>query len=106
VIVLRNEVIATGYNRKKTNPFQAHWAQIAGRPAAIYPHAEISCLAKLHHNKTIDDLHLAKIYVYRETKTGIALARPCEICSAAIKHYGIKSIYYTTNDGFAEEEWV
>ena len=78
------------------------WAEKAGRPEAIYTHAEISCLDKLKHG----DYSLAKIYVYRETKSGeLALARPCEICTMALKHYGIKSVFYTTKEGYAEESW-
>lgn len=106
VIVIRNEIVATGYNRRKTFPMQALWAQKAGRPEAIYPHAEISALHKLGYG--VNDLKrgLGKIYVYRETKTqGIAMARPCEICSMALKAFGIKNVFYTTPDGYAEEVW-
>jgi len=105
IIVLRNEIIAASYNRKKTNPFQAHWATVAGRPQAIYPHAEISCLAKLVHNKQTADLHLAKVYVFRETKVGLGLAKPCDICTPALKYYGVKNVFYTTDNGYAEEAW-
>lgn len=104
VIVLRNEVIATGYNRRKTNPLQYYFANMVGRPQAIYPHAEIAALHRVKQaNCYQNDFHLMKIYVYRETKHGIAMARPCEICMAAIKHFGLKHIFYTTNDGYAEE---
>lgn len=107
VIVLRNEIIATGYNRKKTNPLQFHFAQKAGRPEAIYPHAEIAALGKFHRQSwLIRDFHLMKIFVYRETKTnGLGMARPCEICTLALKAFGIKHIFYSTNDGYAEELW-
>ena len=103
IIVLRNEVISTGYNRSKSSPSQGIWSARAGRPEAIYTHAEISCLDKLSFR---DDFRLAKIYVYRETKNGtLANARPCEICTMALKAYGVNHIFYTTNDGYAEEVW-
>ena len=31
------------------------------------------------------------------------MARPCPACMAAIKDFGIKNIYYTTDDGMAYE---
>ena len=31
------------------------------------------------------------------------MGRPCESCMAAIKDFGIRDIYYTTNDGFVHE---
>lgn len=102
VIVLRNEVIATGYNRKKSHPIMAYWSERAGRPEAIYTHAEISCLLKLGTS----DLNLAKIFIYRETKIGLGLAKPCEICSLALKSFNINHIFYTTDDGYAFEKRI
>lgn len=108
VIVLRNEIIATGYNRRKTSPAQAHWAERAGRPEAIWQHAEISALDKIGGivPKFRRDLHIAKIFVYRETKIGLALAKPCEICSLAIEAFGIEHIYYTTDGGYGYERKI
>jgi tRNA(Arg) A34 adenosine deaminase TadA len=103
VIVLRNEVIGVGYNRNKPSTDQFFWAKKAGRPEAVFTHAEVSALAKVDWS---DDLDMAKIYVSRSFKDGSnAIARPCEICTMALKHYGIKNIFYTTNDGFVFERW-
>lgn len=106
VIVLRNEIIATGYNRRKTNPLQFHFSQKVGRPEAIYPHAEIAALHKFKKQHwLVHEFHLMKIFVFRETKNGMAMARPCEICTEALKSFGIKHVFYTTPDGYAEEIW-
>lgn len=105
VVVFRNEVIGVGYNRRKTSPMQAYWAEKAGMPDSIYPHAEISALQKVNHGKK-DLMGIAKIFVYRETQLGIAMARPCPICTLAIKAFGIKNIFYTSEDGYCEEEWI
>ena len=104
VITLRNEVISVGYNRNKTHPLQAQFAAIAGRPEAIWLHAEMSALLKLNSN---DDNSLCKLYVSRRIKNGdLALAKPCEICTEAIKAYGIREIFYTTTRGYAREYWT
>jgi deoxycytidylate deaminase len=107
IIVLRNEIISTGYNRRKTFPMQAYWAEKAGRPAAVYPHAEISALHKLSNSQEYDVRMsgIGKVYVYRETALGLGIARPCEICTMALKAFGIKRVFYTTDQGYAEEIW-
>jgi deoxycytidylate deaminase len=106
IIVLRNEIIATGYNRNKSSPMQAFWANKAGRPEAIYTHAEMSALNKVASAQfAMTNADIMKVFVYRQFADGTpAMARPCEICSMALKHLGIKRWYYTTDDGFAYEE--
>lgn len=106
VIVIRNEVIAVGYNRRKTSPMQAHWAEKAGRPAAIWLHAEMSALQKLGYGARDLHLGLGKIFVYRETARGLGIAKPCEICTLALKAFGIMNIYYTSEEGYVNEKWI
>lgn len=99
VVVLDNEVIAVGYNRRKSHPLQAHYALKAGRHQAIWLHAEMSCLVKLIDTEY--KLTNAKIYVFRQLKKGqVSLAKPCEICELALKTFGITQIAYTTLNGF------
>ena len=65
-------------------------------------HAEINCISQLKHL----DINFSKVklYIYRIRKDRpYGIARPCPSCMAAIKDLGIRSIYYTTNDGFAYE---
>ena len=65
-------------------------------------HAEISCLNSIRHL----DIQFSKIklYIYRaRVDTEHGMARPCPACMAAIKDFGIKNIYYTTDDGMAYE---
>jgi deoxycytidylate deaminase len=109
IIVLRNEVISTGYNRCKSSPLQGFWAAKAGVHHegihnAIWTHAEMSALGKVIYKDI--DLHLAKIYVYRETTLGLGMARPCVICAPALKYHKISNIYYTTTEGFAYEKFI
>lgn len=51
-----------------------------------------------------EDLSRASIYVYRQLKDGsLGMCRPCKACMALIKNLGIRKVYYTTYDGYAEE---
>lgn len=102
VVVLKNEIIATGRNTIKTHPLQSHYANLVNRPHAILLHAEMSCLIKLVDTK--HDLSNAKIYIFRQSKSGLlSIAKPCSICSRALRDFGIKQIYYTTNRGYCNE---
>jgi deoxycytidylate deaminase len=105
-IVLRNEVIAIGYNRRKTSPTQAYWAEKAGRPEAIWLHAEIAALQKLGYGARDLHLGLGKIFVFRETMCGLGIAKPCEICTMALMAFGITNIYYTSEEGYVNEKWI
>jgi tRNA(Arg) A34 adenosine deaminase TadA len=53
------------------------------------------------------DFGQVEVYTYRELKNGsLSLSRPCESCLAFMKQLGIKRIYYTTPDGYAEERLI
>ena len=106
VVVDGKRILSTGYNSNKTNPTQARYNQYreidVTFPAKV--HAEVSALNSLIGKKDID-FHNLKLFVYRELKDGsIAMARPCPSCMALIKDLGIKKIYYTTPDGYVEED--
>ena len=105
VIVLRNEIIATGYNRCKGNFTHGWAAKMVNRPEAAYSHAETSALHKASRLWMREPFELMKIYVYRETKEGLGIAKPCDICTFALRHFGIQNVFYTTDNGYAEEIW-
>lgn len=101
VIVLKNEVIATGYNKRKSHPMQLRFAKMVGKHDSMWLHAEMSCLIKLVGR----DLSDAKIYVYRHVLKTFkrADARPCKICLPALLAFGIREINYTITDGYRKE---
>jgi tRNA(Arg) A34 adenosine deaminase TadA len=40
------------------------------------------------------------MYVYREGKDKcLKICKPCKTCMALMKEYGVKKVYYTTNNG-------
>jgi tRNA(Arg) A34 adenosine deaminase TadA len=83
----------------KTHPLQKHFAMKVNEPHRIYLHAEMLALIRAK-NKRISSIHIA-----RQAANGKnALAKPCKICMAAIKAYGVKFISYTTNNGITQKE--
>lgn len=76
----------------KTHPVQARFGAQNGKPDAIFLHAEIAALVKLQRG---DKPY--KISVVRYRKDGsTGCAKPCLVCEAAIKHWGIQRVEYTT----------
>lgn len=92
-----NRLVAYGFNKPKTHPFQRRWAS---HPLALYSHAEVDAIRKALKNG--EDLTRCTIYVARWTNEGPAIARPCEGCMCAIKSFGFKQAYWTTRDGYGQ----
>lgn len=93
----KGNVIAEGYNQKKTHPMQYKYAERNNREKKIYLHAEISALVKCRAEPH-------EIIVVRVKKDGsYGLAKPCPICMSAIMESGIKNIVYSTDEGTFEE---
>ena len=78
-------------NYDKTHPIQARFANHANQPTRIFLHAEIAALVKLKHNAKPHSIEVSRFYKNGEP----ANAKPCAVCDAAIKHYGIKHVTYT-----------
>ncbi len=110
VVAYKRKVIAEGHNSNKTHPIQKVYNE--GYRTAnneYWPshtlHAEMACLIEAEKVLTKEELSKATLYVCRTRRiTPYGLARPCPACMKRIKDLGIRHIYYTTNDGFAEEE--
>lgn len=104
VVVRGHRIISSGHNSQhKTHAFQTKIdKEFFGCECAGYLHAETDALLPLIRNKS--DLSNVSIYVYRKMGNGnMGMARPCPRCMKMIKKCGIKTIYYTTQDGFASE---
>lgn len=105
VVVYKNKTISAGFNRDRTDPLQKRYnvyRDLTDSNAIHKLHAEVDAL------KSIMDLDInwseASIYVYRKRRDRPhGIARPCKSCMALIKDLGIKNIYFTTDDGFANE---
>lgn len=104
VLCKQHKIISSGCNSDTvTDPIQSrldterHGCYCPGKL-----HAETSTL--LPFIKKRIDISGSELYIARVTKAGsYGMARPCPSCMKLIKQCGIKKIYYTTNEGYAEE---
>lgn len=103
VVVNKHKIISKGCNSySRTHRIQSELNKKRfSEPSSGMLHAEIAALLPVV-NKT--DLSGATLFLYRENMQGeIAMCRPCKGCMSFIRACGIKKVYYTTAEGFAEE---
>lgn len=110
VAVYKGSIVATAYNSNKTSPLQARYN--------VYRYSDTSTLAKTHAETSLiqklrwrfgDSIDWSRVYIYlyREYKDGkLAPSRCCASCIQMLKELGVRKIYYTTEDGYAEENLV
>ena len=100
LLLLKSKVIVQAVNQdKKSHPLQARLADVVGLSEKIYLHAEISALVKCRSE--VDTIVVARLGGHSGHE--IRNAKPCPICSLALKQSGIEHIYYTTEEGFLYE---
>ena len=104
IAVYQNHIIGVGCNSNKTHPVQKIYNRYREysdeMPAKL--HAEINCLNQLKHLNI--NFSKVKLYIYRiGNDKAYRMSRPCPSCMAAIKDFGIRDIYYTSNDGYVYE---
>ena len=62
-------------------------------------HAEIGCILGMPRDVTDG----ADLYVCRINRAGeFRNSKPCPMCHGALKHVGVKRVYYTTGDNTVE----
>ncbi len=90
-----------GWNCNKTHPLQAKFAKYL-RPEAIELHAEMDAIVRSVRIFGTDWLENTTLYVVRLKRPGpnidewvTGLAKPCEICMAAIEAFDINRVVYT-----------
>lgn len=105
VIVHGNKIISTGFNKEKTHPLQQHYNKFRNFKGYHHDHLHAEIDAIVSTPRLVEKKNL-QIFIYRENKRGgLALCRPCAGCMKALKDYGINKIHYTTNHGYATEEF-
>ena len=100
-------VVGIGCNSEKTHPIQYYYNKYRNNNRNEYfvpkLHAEINCINSIRHLDI--NFQKVKLYIYRVLNDKpYGISRPCPSCMAAIKDFGIKNIYYTTDDGYAYEK--
>lgn len=103
ILVYKNEIIAMGYNQRKSHPFQKKYGT---DEQCIYLHSEVDCIRNALRSVSLDVLSKCTMYVYRAKhpdyqpdKYVAGLAKPCAGCQRCIAQFGIKKVYYSTDDG-------
>jgi deoxycytidylate deaminase len=89
VLVRGTKVIGVGYNQLKSHPNSPDdWKTV---------HAEFHAVLGV----SPADLHKARAYVYRESKSGDwALAKPCTSCQKLLRDCGVVEVLFTTSSGY------
>ena len=93
VIVRKGTPISVGKNSpQKTHPELSKFSKLKT------VHAEVDAVIGIER-------HLIKgacMYVYREKRSGeLGIAKPCPMCTAILRNYGVKKVYYTTESGYS-----
>lgn len=97
LLIKGGSIINTAFNKDKFSSFGERFRDSDYGPATH--HAELSCISGICRSKT----NGASIFVVRINKKGqLRLSKPCSMCHQALKHAGIKKVYYSTNDGSIE----
>lgn len=108
VAVYKNKIIGMGYNSYKTHPRQCKYDKyrplnLSKTSSTLHAiHAEVMCLTSI--KKKDIDWSKVELYIFRSKKESYAgLCRPCPACMQLIKDFGIKHIFYTTDESVAYE---
>ena len=103
-VVIKNEIISLGFNRRKTHPFQA---QFQSNEPQIYLHAETDAINRALKYVTKKELCKATLYIarvkYADNKSKKAIwaeSKPCIGCQKAIKSYGISNVVHTCEEEY------
>lgn len=96
----KGNLLSVGVNSYvKSSPVMKHFAKLAGEPYKIYLHAEVQALLRAR------DKIVHRITVERYDEEGnMRLAKPCPICTLAIKEFGVKYVEYTSPEGIIKEK--
>ena len=103
----KGAIIAEAWNTDKTSVLQNKYNGLRFHNPALpdKSHAETNICQRIRW-KFGDSLEWSRVhlYLYRELKNGtLAMSRPCRACMAMLKDFGVRKIYYTTENGYAEE---
>ena len=97
LLIRGGSIINASFNKDNYTSFGSRFRSAGHGHATV--HAEIGCVLGLSRSTTSG----ADIYVCRINKEGdFRNSKPCAMCHEALKHVGIKRVYYTTNNNTIE----
>lgn len=108
-LIYKGKIVSFGVNSDRTSPMQKRYrrkTEYGNIPNFIdKEHAEINLLRRTYLGNF--DLKKLEIVIISKKFDGtFRLARPCNTCMAAIKDFGIKKIWYTTDKNEIVSEFV
>lgn len=95
----RKRQMSVGVNSySKTSTVMSYFAEKVGTPCKVYIHAEVQSLLRCKDRKPY------RLTIERYDNEGNpALAKPCPVCSEAIRAWGVSVIEYTSPEGWVRE---
>lgn len=97
VLAKGGSVINAAFNKENYSSFGTRFRSRHRGHATV--HAELGSVLGLPREVTTG----ADVYVCRINKEGLFRnSKPCSMCHAALKHVGVKRVYYTTNHNTVE----
>jgi deoxycytidylate deaminase len=95
----RKRLMSVGENSySKTSTVMSYFAEKVGTPCKVFLHAEVQALLRTKDKKPY------RLTIERYDNEGnFALAKPCPVCSEAIKAWGISVVEYTSPTGWVRE---
>jgi len=97
VLAKGGSVLNVSFNKDNYNSFGNRFRDLDRGHATV--HAELGCILGLSRATTSG----SDVYVCRINREGeFRYSKPCGMCHEALKHVGVKRVYYTTNEGLVE----
>ena len=101
-LAIRGRIVSFGINKWITHPFQQRYGKNEFSP---YWHAETNAVFNALKRIDVNDLHKTSLYVVRVKRPSerskdwvLGLARPCRGCRKCIYEFGIKTVFYSTDE--------
>ena len=97
VLTKGGSIINASFNKDNYTSFGSRFRSPLRGHATV--HAELGCILGLPRDVTSG----ADLYVCRINRKGeLRFSKPCSMCHEALKHVGVKRVYYTTSDNTVE----
>jgi tRNA(Arg) A34 adenosine deaminase TadA len=97
ILVKGGSVINASFNKENYSSFGKRFRSPQRGHATV--HAELGCILGLPRDVTSG----TDLYVCRINRRGeFRFSKPCSMCHEALKHVGVKRVYYTTSDNTIE----
>lgn len=97
IVAKGSKVLGVGYNRHGWSSKQkGKYCSRKMNENCCTVHAEVDALLKVPNR---EDIQGATVYVVRVTKSnGLAMSKPCPMCSEILKEHGVKRAFFSISE--------